>query len=40
MVKIQEYKTQIMQLEASVQDYQQNITQVNDIVSLFLLADK
>ena len=40
MVKIQEYKTQIMQLEASVQDYQQNSTQVNDIVSLFLLADK
>lgn len=40
MVKIQECKTQIMQLEASVQNYQQNITQVNDIISLFLLADK
>lgn len=40
MIKIQEYKTQIMQLEASVQEYQQNINQVNDIVSLFLLTDK
>lgn len=40
MIKIQEYKTQIMQLETSVQEYQQNITQVNDIVSMFLLTDK
>ena len=40
MIKIQEYKTQIMQLESSVQEYQQNINQVNDIVSLFLLTDK
>ena len=40
MIKIQEYKTQIMQLEASVQEYQQNMNQVNDIVSLFLLTDK
>jgi len=40
MLKIQEYKTQIMQLEASIQDYQQNMTQVNDIISLFLATDK
>lgn len=40
MMKIQEYKTQILQLESSVQEYQQNINQVNDIVSLFLLTDK
>jgi hypothetical protein len=40
MIKIQECKTQIMQLERSVQEYQQNITQINDIVSLFILTDK
>lgn len=40
MLKIQEYKTQIMQLEASIQDYQQNMAQVNDIISLFLSTDK
>lgn len=40
MLKIQEYKTNILQLEQSVQDYQRNITQINDLVSLFLLTDK
>ena len=40
MIKIQEYKTNILQLEQSVQQYQQNITQINDLVSLFLLTDK
>lgn len=40
MIKIQEYKTNIMQLERSVEEYQQNITQVNDIISLFLSAGK
>jgi len=40
MLKIQEYKTNILQLEQSVQQYQQNITQINDLVSLFLLTDK
>lgn len=40
MIKIQECKTQIMQLERSVQEYQQNMTQINDIVSLFILTDK
>ncbi len=40
MIKIQEYKTQILQLEQSVQEYQKNVSQVNDLVSLFLSADK
>ena len=40
MLKIQEYKTNILQLEQSVQDYQRNISQINDLVSLFLLTDK
>ncbi len=40
MIKIQEYKTQIMQLEKSVSDYQQSISQVNDLISLFLAAER
>ncbi len=40
MLKIQEYKTNILQLEQSVQEYQKNITQINDLVSLFLLTDR
>lgn len=40
LLKIQEYKTNIMQLEKTVQEYQKSITQINDIVSLFLLTDK
>ena len=40
MLKIQEYKTNILQLEQSVQDYQRNISQINDLVSLFLLTEK
>ncbi len=40
MIKIQEYKTQIMQLEKSVQDYQQHISQVNDLISLFLSSER
>ncbi len=40
MVKIQEHKTHILQLEQSVQEYQKNVTQINDLVSLFLLTDK
>ncbi len=40
MIKIQEYRTNILQLEQTVQQYQQNINQINDLVSLFLLTDK
>ena len=40
MLKIQEYKTNIMQLEQSVQEYQKTITQINDLISLFLLTDR
>ncbi len=40
MIKIQEYKTQIMQLEKAVQDYQQHISQVNDLISLFLSSER
>lgn len=40
MLKIQEYKTNILQLEQSIQEYKKNITQINDLVSLFLLTDR
>ena len=40
MLRIQEYKTNILQLEQTVQEYQKNITQINDLVSLFLLTDR
>ena len=40
MLKIQEYKTNILQLEQSVQEYQKNISQINDLVSLFVLTDR
>lgn len=40
MVKIQECKTQIMQLESMVQVNQDNIQHVNDIVSLFINGEK
>ncbi len=40
LLKIQEYKTNIMQLEQSVQEYQKSVNQINDLVSLFLLTDK
>lgn len=40
MLRIQEYKTNILQLEQSVQEYQKNITQINDLVSLFLMTDR
>ncbi len=36
MVKIQEAKAQILQLENTVQSNQENISHVNDIVSLFI----
>lgn len=36
MIKIQEAKTQIMQLESTVQSNQENVARVNDIVSLFI----
>ena len=36
MIKIQEAKTQIMQLESTVKSNQENVAHVNDIVSLFI----
>ncbi len=39
LLRIQEYKTNILQLEQSVQEYQKSINQINDLVSLFLLTD-
>ena len=36
LIKVQECKTQIMQLEATIQANQDNITCVNDIISLFI----
>ena len=40
MLRIQEYKTNILQLEQSVQEYQKTITQINNLVSLFILTDR
>lgn len=39
-VKMQEYKNQIMQLEANARDYQRQMAQINDLISLFILTDK
>lgn len=38
-VKIQEYKTNITYLERNVQDYQKQARQINDLISLFILAE-
>lgn len=40
MGKIQEYKNNIMQLERHAQDYQRQVAQINDLISLFILTDK
>ncbi|MDD3237296.1 MAG: hypothetical protein PHV37_04285 [Candidatus Gastranaerophilales bacterium] len=40
MTKVQEYKTNIMYLERHAQDYQRQVTQINDLISLFVLTDK
>lgn len=39
MSKVQEYKTNIMHLERHAQDYQRQVAQINDLVSLFILTD-
>lgn len=38
-LKMQEYKNQIMQLEANTRDYQRQMAQINDLISLFILTD-
>ena len=38
-IKIQEYKNQIMQLEANAKDYQMQMSQLNDLISLFIMTD-
>lgn len=38
-VKMQEYKNQILQLEANARDYQRQMAQINDLISLFILTD-
>lgn len=38
-IKMQEYKNQIMQLEANARDYQRQMAQINDLISLFILTD-
>ncbi len=40
MSKVQEYKTNIMHLERHAQDYQKQVSQLNDLISLFVLTDK
>ncbi len=38
-VKIQEYKSNIAYLERNVQEYQKQARQINDLISLFILAE-
>ena len=38
-LKMQEYKNQIMQLEANTRDYQRQMAQINDLISFFILTD-
>ncbi len=38
-IKMQEYKNQIMQLEANTRDFQRQMSQINDLISLFILTD-
>lgn len=40
MGKVQEYKNNIMHLERHAQDYQRQVAQINDLISLFILTDK
>lgn len=40
MSKVQEYKNNIMHLERHAQDYQRQVSQINDLISLFILTDK
>lgn len=38
--KVNEYKNNIMHLERHAQDYQRQMSQINDLISLFILTDK
>ena len=38
--KAQEYKKEIMKLEIDMKDYQQQMAQINDIISVFILTEK
>lgn len=40
MSKVQEYKNNIMHLERHAQDYQRQVSQINDLISLFIMTDK
>ncbi len=40
MSTIQEYKNQMMVLEKQAQDYQRQVSQLNDLISLFIMTDK
>ena len=39
-LKAQEYKKEIMKLEIDMKDYQQQMAQINDIISVFILTEK
>lgn len=39
-MKAQEYKKEIMHLEANIRDFQRQIAQINDIISVFVMTDK
>ena len=40
MISIQEYKNNIRNLEKQGMDYQRQVNQLNDLISLFILSDK
>ena len=40
MMSIQEYKNNIKNLEKQGLDYQRQVNQLNDLISLFILSDK
>lgn len=39
-IKAQEYKKEILQLEGNIRDFQRQIAQINDIISVFVMTDK
>jgi len=39
-IKVQEYKKEIMQLEGNIREFQRQMAQINDIISVFIMTDK
>lgn len=39
-MKAQEHKKEILQLEGNIRDFQRQISQINDIITIFVMTDK